>query len=303
MSTQSWDAFPDAPEATDEWDAFPDAATIERREAITRPVENAADTRSRMAGTGSVFADSALAAMGGEGGAFADPNATGADIARRAAAHAAVFGAGAGLSGGVVPALQAAARSYLAGVGGGLAGKGVGETLEASGMAPAGTGEAFQRAGNVVGAFVGPTAAGGKLINFTARRIPIVGRAVAPAVGRILGTAPARVASVAPAAVASPAAPVAAGATPLAASSPAATTSAVLRDFAAGAGAKPGAKVWMLLDKAGAPIRRLTADQARAAARRGESVTWARTPFDPAAAATRKHAAKIALQGLGVTGK
>lgn len=77
-------------------------------------------------------------------------------------------------------------------------------------------------------------------------------------------------------------------------------TSAALLDFAARSGAKPGAKVWLALDKTGAPTRVLTADQARAAARAGEAVTWVRNVGDPVAAATRRKAVEQALQGLGV---
>lgn len=77
-------------------------------------------------------------------------------------------------------------------------------------------------------------------------------------------------------------------------------TSAALLDFAARSGAKPGAKVWIALDATGAPTRVLTADQARAAARAGEAVTWVRNVGDPIAAATRRKAAESALQGLGV---
>lgn len=199
-----------------------------------------------------------------------------------------------------VAAAKAALWGTLGASAGGHAGRAIGHGLEAAG-APKGTADVAGRVGGLAGSLAGgvggPKAipallshAPGKLGTFVraARTIAAESGAAAPTAARVAAT---EAAASAPAASAA-----ASGAAPAAASG---ATRALL-EFAARSGAKAGAKIHLLLDATGAPVRVLTPAEAAVATRAGQATTWVRNVGDPVAAATRRKAAESALQGLGV---
>ena len=97
----------------------------------------------------SPWAESAMAGMSGEGGAYADPNATGADILKRGAGMAAMAGAGA-TGAGLVTAPAATLKGLTGGLVGSAAGSEAGEWVGR--RIPVVGGET---AGNVLGALGG----------------------------------------------------------------------------------------------------------------------------------------------------
>lgn len=127
------------------------AQSYTARLAVDRGVSRAAlGARERSeASTGSIFADAALAGMSGEGGSFADPNATGEDLLKRASAHAAIITAA-----NPVGAVKSLVGGLAGTAAGGLTGRTIGSGLEAAGL-PEGLSTAGGRIGGAFGGFAG----------------------------------------------------------------------------------------------------------------------------------------------------
>lgn len=120
--------------------------------------------RSTAPSPGNVFTDAAMAGMSGEGGAYADPNATAEDIMGRAASQAAVLGGGSLAGLGVKGALGALAGSAA----GNEAGRWVGNRVPVVGGETLANvlGAAGGLVGGGAGAAVAPRMTGAKLLQF-----------------------------------------------------------------------------------------------------------------------------------------
>lgn len=205
-----------------------------------------------------------------------------------------------------LPAAIAAPGATAANIGLGYLGSEAGERVARRGAKMLGaspqTTDTAGRVGSWVGAIGGPFGIAAAIERASLRGLAADALARMAAPRPPLAAAGARVAapvaeSAAPVVATEAAVPAAASAAAGGASVPA---SRALLDFAAQSGAKAGAKVHLLLDKTGAPVRVLTPAQAAAATRAGQPTTWVRNVADPVAAATRRRAAESALQGLGV---